>query len=334
LTSSSPATTVRLAEILKRSGITFLDAPVSGGVDGASSGTLTVMVGGTPADRDRIQPLLECFASTITWAGPLGSGHAAKAINNALSALSLTVTAEVIAIGSLAGLDATKIVDVINQGFGRSQNSEVKYPRYILSGTYASQFLLSQMLKDIGVACGMAAASDIPVPMTAVLGQIWRAALANLGLAADSTQIAQFLATPASGNGHLDRANPDRPLDTTMEQLNLALFAACFIGALELLTLGERYHLDRDRLLAIINASSGRSEATRSLVARNDGSRGSSTVTIRRVMDALGWGQALAARARLFVPMTALAAELLRQAGQKLGRETDLQMLASRPVVA
>ena len=92
LTSSLPSVTVKIGHVLAESGVKLLDAPVSGGVPGAREGKLTVMAGGDQDLVEEVKPLLSSFASNVIWAGPLGSGHAVKALNNVLSAASMAAT--------------------------------------------------------------------------------------------------------------------------------------------------------------------------------------------------------------------------------------------------
>ncbi len=98
MSSSEPLRTRALARALTLKGIGLIDAPVSGGVAGATKGTLTVMVGGAEKDVDELRPLLEAFGKVVL-AGPVGSGHAVKALNNLLSATHLLVTSEAMLAG-------------------------------------------------------------------------------------------------------------------------------------------------------------------------------------------------------------------------------------------
>src|SRR5438105_2297095 len=138
LTSSLPATTRRVAAALAPGGVAFLDCPLSGGVAGARGGTLTAMAGGDREVLARVTPVLAAFASNVLWAGPLGSGHGTKALNNALSAVSLTSPAEAPVTAAASGVPAADALDAINAGPTRTQNSEVQYPRDVLPRNYAA----------------------------------------------------------------------------------------------------------------------------------------------------------------------------------------------------
>src|SRR3546814_8321081 len=122
MVSSSPMDTLALAETLQPHGFPVVDAPVSGGVKRALDGTLAIMVGGESEAARRIMPLLAALGGAIFRTGPLGSGHAMKALNNYVSAAGLAAAAEAVIVGSHFGLDPLVIVDVLNASTGRNQD--------------------------------------------------------------------------------------------------------------------------------------------------------------------------------------------------------------------
>jgi 3-hydroxyisobutyrate dehydrogenase len=251
LTSSLPETTRLVAAELAGRGVSMLDVPLSGGVAGAREGRLTAMAGGDPGVLDPARPVLGTFASTIFWAGPLGAGHAIKAINNSLSAAAMLVTVEMLVRAQRAGLDPESVVAGWNRGSARSQNSEVKLPRDILPGTYASGFTLGLMEKDISTALRIAERRGVDLPVTESVHALWAGALQELGPQADYTRIHQFVSgLQLEGGG-------------TVEEMGRAVAAVCLLAGCELIPLAEREGVERDRALEIVNASSGRSEATR-----------------------------------------------------------------------
>jgi 3-hydroxyisobutyrate dehydrogenase len=171
----------------------MVDAPLSGGVAGATAGTLTVMVGGSKPLVAQVHPFLKQYASAILWAGPLGSGHAIKALNNALSALSLTTTAEMLLAAQRSGIDPEIALEAFNLGSARSQNSELKYPAQVLTRQFASGFTAKLMLKDLRTVALMADEAKTPVPMTAALIELWSTLVAELGGEADFTRMFEML---------------------------------------------------------------------------------------------------------------------------------------------
>ena len=291
LTSSLPTTTRRMAAALAPLGVDYLDCPLSGGVAGARAGTLTAMAGGDKELIERVAPVLTAFASYIRWAGPLGSGHAVKALNNALSAVSLTGTAEMLVTAATYGAEEAAVIEAFNRGRARSQNSEVKYPRDVLPRTYAAGFTAGLMEKDIGNAVRIAADRSIPIPLLAGTSDAWREATAVMGADADYTRVHEVIAArggapPASSEGF------------SLDVLESALASLNLIAASEVMRVASTEGLDRDRVLAIINTSSGRSEATRSHLAGEIDAA------------ALAAARDLADRARMWAPLTTLAAEL------------------------
>jgi 3-hydroxyisobutyrate dehydrogenase len=255
LTSSLPDTTRLVAARLAHSGVAMIDVPLSGGVPGAREGRLTGMAGGDQELIDRARPALTAFCSAVLRAGPLGAGHAIKAINNSLSAASFAVTAEMLVRAERAGQDPAAVVEHWNQGPARSQNSEVKFPRDILTATYGSGFTLGLMVKDIATALRIASGHGLDMPVTAGVHRLWVAALDELGSDADYTRMHEHLALqPGAGSG-------------TVEEMGRAIAAVCLLAGCELIPLAEREGVARDRALEIVNVSSGRSEATRADLA-------------------------------------------------------------------
>lgn len=198
MTSSEPTSTQRLCAAAAERGIGYVDAPVSGGVAKASTGELSIMVGGADADVDRALPHLAPFGKTVTRVGPSGAGHAAKALNNLLSATNIAAAAEVFSVAARFGIDPKVMVDVVNASTGRSQATEVKYPQHVLTGSYDSGFAFDLMVKDIGIATALAESTGVPLAVTAAAADIARQAA--VGEPADHTELARFVAD-RSGTG-------------------------------------------------------------------------------------------------------------------------------------
>jgi len=162
LTTADPKSTARLAGILAGRGVSFVDAGVSGGPSGAAAGTLTVMLGGKPADIARLDPVLTAISTRRFHLGPSGSGHAAKAVNNFLNAVNLAAISEAVVIGRANGLDPHQLLDVVNASSGRNWSSENRMPG-ILDGDYMPGSLNSILLtKDVSVYLSMAQAVRMP----------------------------------------------------------------------------------------------------------------------------------------------------------------------------
>ena len=192
MSSSEPQRTRELAERLAGRGIGFVDAPVSGGVAKAGTGQLAVMVGGADEQVARVEPVLAALGR-IFRAGPVGAGHAVKALNNLMSATHLLVTSEAMVIGEQFGLDPETMLAVFNASSGRSGSTENKWPNFVLPGSYDSGFGLRLMLKDMRIATGLADAVKAPSRLGADAVDIWAEAAAALPPAADHTEIARWL---------------------------------------------------------------------------------------------------------------------------------------------
>lgn len=178
LSSAQPSSTRRIASALAKGGVAMLDAPVSGGVPRARDGSLTVMVGGDRAVFERCQPILGAFSTAQFHVGSVGAGDLVKALNNLLSATTLASAAEVVLLAERAGLDPVQFIDVVNTSSGRSNSTEVKFPRYILTHTFADGFALALMNKDVQIALQAAADLDTPMPIGSLVAQFWREAAA------------------------------------------------------------------------------------------------------------------------------------------------------------
>jgi 3-hydroxyisobutyrate dehydrogenase len=191
--SSEPTSTRRLAEVAQARGVGYVDALVSGGVAKAMTGELSILVGGDPADVERVRPHLAPLGAAVLVVGGPGTGQAAKALNNLLSATNFAAAAEVLTIARAFGIEAEVMVDVLNATTGRSQATEVKYPRHLLTGTYDSDFAMDLMVKDLRIARSPATDQGASTPVTdAAFDAAVRAreALGNPGL--DHTDVARY----------------------------------------------------------------------------------------------------------------------------------------------
>lgn len=158
-----------------RTGIAYLDAPVSGGPAGAESGNLAMMVGGDAAALERATPLLSLLAARIVHVGASGAGQVAKLANNLLVATHLAAAAEALRMADAAGVPPAALLPVINAASGRSAATEVNWPRWIESGTFDSGFTAGLMRKDVRLALGLAAEAGTPLAVCAAAAAAWEA---------------------------------------------------------------------------------------------------------------------------------------------------------------
>ena len=193
MSSSEPLRTRALAARLKARGLPMLDAPVSGGVRGARAARLSVLVGGSATDLARATPLLNAMAATIIPAGDTGSGHAAKALNNLVSAATMSITVEALVLAEAFGISAGVMTKVLNSSSGRSSTSENKVAQFMTSGKFDSGFALQLMAKDVGLAVGLARALDRPAELAGHVADQWRRIAAEVSPATDHTQLYTLL---------------------------------------------------------------------------------------------------------------------------------------------
>lgn len=192
MSSSSPVGTRALGPLLAARGIALVDAPVSGGVKRAVAGTLAIMAGGDAATIERVRPVLAALGAEVFAAGPLGSGHAMKALNNYVSAAGFAAAAEAVLAGGRFGLDPAVIVAVLNASTGRNNSTENKFPQFVLPRTFNAGFSIGLMVKDLRTALDVARATGMPAPFAEACLAAWAAAEAQLGPAADHTAAVKY----------------------------------------------------------------------------------------------------------------------------------------------
>ncbi len=189
MSSSDPVATRNLAPELARRGATLLDAPVSGAVPRAVTGKLAIMIGGDdPSAIARSKPLLSAMGDRLFDTGPLGSGHAMKALNNYIAAAGYTAVVEALMIGEKFGLDQSVMVDILNASTGRNFTTENMIKQQILSGQFATGFALGLMAKDVKIAADLGEAVRLDAPVSRLLRERWAAARDRLGPARDTSE--------------------------------------------------------------------------------------------------------------------------------------------------
>jgi 3-hydroxyisobutyrate dehydrogenase len=171
MSTISPAATRKMAEALGKKDIKMLDAPVSGGPEGADNGTLAIMVGGDPVDFDKALPILDIMGKTVTHVGPIGAGQVTKAINQIIISGTYLTVAEGLTLGMKAGLDMEKVIAAISGG---AASSWVLHNRGInvVNNEYPLGFRVRLHHKDLGIALDTARELDVTLPATALVAQI------------------------------------------------------------------------------------------------------------------------------------------------------------------
>jgi len=167
----APAATRDFAERLASSGVGLVDAPVSGGSEGAEKGTLTIMVGGNDADVARAMPVLEAMGSSITHMGPSGAGQATKAVNQVILSGVYLGVAEGMVLAMKSGLDAEKVAGALAGGAAGSWVLNNRSGRMI-DNEYPLGFRIALHLKDLTIALELAREVGAALPVTAIASQI------------------------------------------------------------------------------------------------------------------------------------------------------------------
>ncbi|MGB7087382.1 MAG: NAD(P)-dependent oxidoreductase [Phormidesmis sp.] len=170
MSTISPSVTRRIAEALAQKGIAMLDAPVSGGSEGAQQGSLSIMIGGAAADVERAMPVLSAMGRTITHVGTIGAGQTTKAINQVIAAGTYLSVAEGLALGLKAGLDMEKVVQAVGSGAAASWGLTHRSSNMI-NNEYPLGFRVRLHHKDLAIALEAARELGIPLPIAAYVEQ-------------------------------------------------------------------------------------------------------------------------------------------------------------------
>lgn len=179
----SPEATTRFAAAINERGGHWLDAPISGGSEGAVNGTLSIMVGGEAAQLERAMPYLEAVGSTITHVGPAGSGQLVKAVNQILVVVNQLAVSEALLLASAGGLELGTVLKAVEGGAAGSWMLSHRGPQMI-SRDWRPGFTIDLQQKDLRLVLEAADNLGVPVPGTALVFQLYRA-LQERGLGAE-----------------------------------------------------------------------------------------------------------------------------------------------------
>jgi 3-hydroxyisobutyrate dehydrogenase len=192
MTTGDPNATRAMAKELAGSGISLIDAPVSGGPHGADAGTIAIMIGAPPDLYQKVKPIFETISPNIFHCGDVGTGHVMKLVNNVIAASVRTVTFEAIAMGIKNGLSLKTCAEVLAKGSARSYSTEITLPR-LLSANAQASFTLGLMHKDVRLATELGVASGSPMVVSGVVRELFQTALNEQGADADvNTMIRLF----------------------------------------------------------------------------------------------------------------------------------------------
>ncbi|MFQ5765987.1 MAG: NAD(P)-dependent oxidoreductase [Rhodospirillales bacterium] len=185
--------------ILSGAGVTYVDAPVSGGQSGARAGTVTVMWAGPAELLESHQGALQAIGKNIFHVGDTpGQGQAMKLLNNFLSATAMAATSEAVLFGLAQGLEMKTILDVVNVSTGRNTATADKFVNRVLTGTFDAGFKTRLLAKDVRLFLENAEAAGGPAEVAAAVAGIWRRAEAAMG-EEDFTRIYEFVQGEGGG---------------------------------------------------------------------------------------------------------------------------------------
>jgi 3-hydroxyisobutyrate dehydrogenase-like beta-hydroxyacid dehydrogenase len=179
----SPGATIRFADEVRAAGGSWIDAPVSGGSEGAANGTLSIMVGGSDEDVARATPAMEAFGTTITHVGPVGAGQQVKIVNQILVVVNQLAVSEALLFAQAVGLDLAATLDAVKGGAAGSWMLANRGPQMI-ERDWRPGFTIDLQQKDLRLALAAADAAGTPIPGTAFVFQLYRS-LQNDGLGAE-----------------------------------------------------------------------------------------------------------------------------------------------------
>lgn len=180
MSTISPDATRRMADELKKKGITMLDAPVTGGEIGAINGTLTIMVGGDKKAYEETLPILQAMGKKVVYAGPSGAGQTIKLCNQILCAVNQVGVSEALMLAAKAGADLNTMLEVTTSGAGGSWALE-NLGRKVVAADLKPAFMVRLMQKDLALVMELARRLDLPLPGTALANQLLRAVEAEEG---------------------------------------------------------------------------------------------------------------------------------------------------------
>ena len=204
LSTNSPTSIRRLHGIFREKGIDMLDAPVSGGVSGARSGLLAIMVGGDEAVFNRVKPVLDSFGDNVVYCGAIGAGSVCKLVHNCISAITSQAIAELFTLGAKAGADIKAMWETTRRGaFGRGAGGIHKLPETWFSGDFTPDwdkgfFATGLMRKDVGLATQLAREFDVPMALASLAEQELIEAM-NRGWGNDPTTKVRLLQEERAG---------------------------------------------------------------------------------------------------------------------------------------
>ena len=193
LSTTGPTVAAVIAKSAAERGVAWVDSPVSGGVGGATKGTLAVMVSCAKSTFPVVDPVLKTFGKTFYVGEKPGLAQIAKLANNLLAAAAIVLSSEAVAMGVKAGLDAKTLIDIINAGSGRNSATQDKFPKSVITRTFDFGFSTGLSYKDVRLCLDEAEALGVPMVAGAAVRQMLAITNAKFGPDSDFTSIAKVV---------------------------------------------------------------------------------------------------------------------------------------------
>jgi 3-hydroxyisobutyrate dehydrogenase-like beta-hydroxyacid dehydrogenase len=195
LSTSGPAAAKAIAQLLGARGIASIDAPVSGGVAGAAAGKLAIMASGPSAAVERVRPLLAELGKVFVVGERPGLGQTVKLANNLMSAASLAIAAEAMAMGAKAGVDPAVMLEILNASSGRNSATQDKIPKHVLNRKFDFGFANALSFKDVRLCLDEAESLGVPMVVGAAVRQMLSITHNVCGPDADCTELVRVVET-------------------------------------------------------------------------------------------------------------------------------------------
>jgi len=192
-TTGTPRAMSRVAERCRAKGVEVLDAPISGGARGAREGSLTFMVGGEASVLERCRPVLEAMGKAIFHVGPAGAGKAMKLLNQIMLAINTWGVCEAAVLAKKAGVDLEMVRAVVSKSSGQSFTLDYRLPQFIMKGDFSPGFKTALQAKDLALALEMGGALQVPLMLTGVVHQAFRACAGAGNAELDTSAAARWL---------------------------------------------------------------------------------------------------------------------------------------------
>jgi 2-hydroxy-3-oxopropionate reductase len=176
MSTIAPSVTTQVGEVLAEKGVKSLDAPVSGGDIGAQNATLSIMVGGDEDTFNAVKPLFDVMGQSAILCGPLGAGQTVKACNQILVAVTIAGVSEALTMGTKAGVDPIKIVQVLSGGLARCGVLENRGERMV-NGDFDPGFRIRLHYKDLNIIQKTSNDFGVPLPVTSEVFELFKTAM-------------------------------------------------------------------------------------------------------------------------------------------------------------